>query len=200
MIKNNAFTLIELLVVIAIVVLQLAIIVPSLGAAKEQAYAAVCLSNQKQLCLAWTSYSIENKGYREIISTEYCHNFITLDNCEIGNNYNLEFDFSLQHDLFSEFVDPDNLININGNIITWSCTPQNEFFIGNVNGNKSFKPFWCIKNYKTKTGLSESVSSDCNKANLWGTKHVVSPELFYQLNIKPGEQRTWTRIYTFFKL
>ncbi len=146
------------------------------------------------------NYNIENIGYRDLSSTEYCHNFISFDNCETGKDYNIEFDFSLQPDLFSEFVDPDNIIKVNRRNITWSGLPQNEFFIGNINGDKSFNPFWCIKNLKTKTGVSESVTSDCFKANLWGTKHVVSPELFYQFNLKPGEQKTWTRIYTFFEL
>ena len=54
--KNKGFTLIELLVVIAIIALLLSIVIPSLQAAKEYASGAVCLSNQKQLCLAWTLY------------------------------------------------------------------------------------------------------------------------------------------------
>jgi hypothetical protein len=42
-----------LLVVIAIIVLLLAIILPSLKAAKELASGAVCVNNQKSLCTAW---------------------------------------------------------------------------------------------------------------------------------------------------
>lgn len=55
--NRKGFTLIELLVVIAIIALLLAIILPSLRAAKELASGAVCQSNQKQLCLAWISYT-----------------------------------------------------------------------------------------------------------------------------------------------
>lgn len=146
------------------------------------------------------NYSIENKGFKDLISTEYCHNFISIDNCEIGGNYSLEFDFMIQPDLFSEFVDPDNLIKLIDNNITWSDTPRKEFFIGNINGNKAFKPFWRIDNHKTGAGVSETVNTDCFKANLWGTKHVVSPELFIQFNLKPGELKEWTREYAFFKL
>lgn len=62
MIPKKAFTLVELLVVIVIVVLQLVIIMPLLGASREQAFEAVCLSNQKQLSLAWTSYYNDNDG------------------------------------------------------------------------------------------------------------------------------------------
>ncbi len=58
--KTKGFTLIELLVVIAIIALLLSIILPSLKAAKELASGAVCVSNQRQLVLAWTSYSNDN--------------------------------------------------------------------------------------------------------------------------------------------
>lgn len=57
---KKGFTLIELLVVIAIIALLMAIIMPSLRAAKELASGAVCVSNQRQLCTAWTTYATEN--------------------------------------------------------------------------------------------------------------------------------------------
>ena len=55
--QKGAFTLIELLVVIAIIALLLAILMPSLRAIKQRAYAAICLSNQKQIGLATSLYS-----------------------------------------------------------------------------------------------------------------------------------------------
>jgi prepilin-type N-terminal cleavage/methylation domain-containing protein len=60
--KRAGFTLIELLVVIAIIALLLSVMVPSLRIAKEYAAAAVCLTNQKNLCLAWTMYAEDNKS------------------------------------------------------------------------------------------------------------------------------------------
>ncbi len=61
--KGKGFTLIELLVVIAIIALLLAIIIPSLQAAKELASGAVCVSNQRQLCTAWIGYSTDNDEF-----------------------------------------------------------------------------------------------------------------------------------------
>ena len=63
MIRTKGFTLIELLVVIAIIALLMAVILPSLRAAKELASGAVCVSNQRQLCLAWLSYAEDNDSY-----------------------------------------------------------------------------------------------------------------------------------------
>ena len=55
--RHRAFTLIELLVVIAVIALLLAILVPALRSAREQGYRVVCLSNLKQLTLAWLAYA-----------------------------------------------------------------------------------------------------------------------------------------------
>ncbi len=57
---RRGFTLIELLVVIAIIALLMAILMPALNRAKEQGKRAACLSNLKQLTLAWTVYSDDN--------------------------------------------------------------------------------------------------------------------------------------------
>ena len=60
--KSRGFTLIELLVVIAIIALLMAILMPVLHRAREQGMRAVCLSNLKQLTLAWIMYADENDG------------------------------------------------------------------------------------------------------------------------------------------
>ena len=60
--KGAGFTLIELLVVIAIIALLLALLTPVLRSAKERAQRVVCLSNLKQLTLAWLAYADEHDG------------------------------------------------------------------------------------------------------------------------------------------
>jgi prepilin-type N-terminal cleavage/methylation domain-containing protein len=57
---NPGFTLIELLIVIAIIALLMAILVPALSRAKEMGKRAVCLTQIKQLQLAWNMYADDN--------------------------------------------------------------------------------------------------------------------------------------------
>lgn len=54
---RGAFSLIELLVVIAIIVLLVAILLPALRSARETAKTNLCLSNQKQLAIAFHTYA-----------------------------------------------------------------------------------------------------------------------------------------------
>jgi prepilin-type N-terminal cleavage/methylation domain-containing protein/prepilin-type processing-associated H-X9-DG protein len=58
--SRKGFTLIELLVVIAIIAVLMAILMPSLNRAREQGKRASCLSNLKQLQLAWIAYASDN--------------------------------------------------------------------------------------------------------------------------------------------
>ena len=61
--KKSGFTLIELLIVIGIIALLLAIMIPVTQTAKNCAKRVVCLSNQRQLTLAWTLYANDNNNY-----------------------------------------------------------------------------------------------------------------------------------------
>lgn len=54
------FTLIELLVVIAIIAVLMAVLMPALNRVREQGQRAACLSNVKQLTVAWILYADEN--------------------------------------------------------------------------------------------------------------------------------------------
>lgn len=57
--RRQAFTLVELLVVISIIALLIAILLPALKKARDQAKKTVCQANQHSLMLAWMEYAVD---------------------------------------------------------------------------------------------------------------------------------------------
>ena len=61
--RTKGFTLVELLVVIGIIAVLVAMLLPALNKAQEQARRTACLSNMHQIGLAMIMYANDNKGF-----------------------------------------------------------------------------------------------------------------------------------------
>ncbi|MCE5341811.1 MAG: prepilin-type N-terminal cleavage/methylation domain-containing protein [Planctomycetaceae bacterium] len=83
--KKNGFTLIELLVVLAVIVALVAILVPSLGKARQIAYKIYCLNNLKQLGIAVNLYTQQYKVYPVCVNDVNVTWEQFVANPEIGN-------------------------------------------------------------------------------------------------------------------
>lgn len=69
--RRHAFTLVELLVVIGIIAMLISILLPALNKARAAAQAAQCLSNLKQVNMAFILFANDNKGYLPQTSGAY---------------------------------------------------------------------------------------------------------------------------------
>jgi hypothetical protein len=143
-------------------------------------------------------YRLQNTGEKTISTNEYTHNFLAINNDLIGSNYILKFPFQIKTGL-GEIVNPEEKVEVGSNEITFNNTPNEQFFYSNLSGNENVEASWELINTKSKIGIRETGSFNTNKVNLWGWKHVISPELFFDVLVQPGEVTEWSRTYTIFE-
>lgn len=145
-------------------------------------------------------YHLKNTGEKEIITDEYNHNFTAINKDLIGTNYVLKFPFQLKPEFFGEAVDPEGKVTIGQSEMMFNSSPQEQFFFSNLTGSENVQAAWELINLECKIGISEIGSFQTNKVNLWGWKHVISPELFFKIFLKPDQSIEWSRNYRVYKV
>ncbi len=144
-------------------------------------------------------YYLHNTGEKTIATNEYNHNFLAINKDLISSNYILKFPFQIKPELFGATINPEGKIEIGQNKITFNSTPNEQFFFSNLSGNESVDAAWELINIKSKIGISEKASFKTAKINLWGWKHVISPELFFDLRVEANQVIEWNRTYNVFE-
>lgn len=146
------------------------------------------------------TYHLENTGEKEINTDEYVHNFMALNNQIIGTDYILRLPFKIQPELFGASVNPEEKVCFQHREIKFIGTPEEVFFFSHLNGGEIVDAAWELEQYNSNLGIREFGSFKTDKVNLWGGKHVISPELFFNVSIKPGQSREWSRTYEIFNV
>ncbi|GIR11767.1 MAG: hypothetical protein CM15mP23_03420 [Cryomorphaceae bacterium] len=141
-------------------------------------------------------YNLENTGQKVILTNEYNHNFILVNKNLLERDLILKFPFQLNPASFDENVNPEQKVDIGQNEIKFNSNPNEPYFFSNLSGNKTIEATWELINIPKKIIIRETGNFMTNKVNLWGNKHVISPELFINLNIMPGESFKWNRTYS----
>ena len=145
-------------------------------------------------------YILHNTGEKTISTNEYNHNFIDINNELISKDYILKFQFDIKPELFGATVNPEAKVEIGQNEVTFNGTPGEPFFFSNLSGGENVDATWELINTKNKIGISETGSFKTTKINLWGSTHVISPELFFDVNVEPGQKIEWSRKYSVFEI
>lgn len=141
-------------------------------------------------------YTLGNVGSKPIITNEYSHNFIGIDNKLVGPEYVLRFPYNIK----VKVEENTELINITENSISWKYTPESAFYylvegFGDTSGH-----YWELVNLSSGTAIREYANFPIAKIAIWGTTHVISPEMFVNINIAPGESQIWSREFEFLEL
>ncbi|MGZ2370330.1 hypothetical protein ACXR6G_11120 [Ancylomarina sp. YFZ004] len=145
-------------------------------------------------------YKLHNTGMKTIATNEYTHNFLAINKELIGNDYILKFPFQIKSELFGATVNPEEKVEVGQDEIRFNSIPEEQFFFSNLSGGECVDACWELINKKSKIGIRETGNFKTSQVNLWGWKHVVSPELFFDVNVKPGQTIEWSRTYNLFEI
>ncbi len=107
---ERGFSLIELLVVVSILILLIAVLMPSLGRAREQARDTQCLSRLRQLFIAHTQYIHENRVLPPLNNDAddgtWQYNYLVFDGKDYHNNFGPLIDASYEVNSIEQLACP----------------------------------------------------------------------------------------------
>ncbi|KGE18559.1 hypothetical protein [Paenibacillus wynnii] len=144
------------------------------------------------------SYKMHNKGSQHFQTEEYIHNFIGIDNHEVDYGYELRLPGSVRIEE-PESAYTSELLQISKGRISWNKSPDRPFYckLGgweNADGNCN----WELLHKPSGLGVRESGDFQVARIALWGGRHVISPEVFVNIELAPGQSQHWSRTYQFF--
>ena len=141
------------------------------------------------------SYVLENTGEQRIMTSEYVHNFFALQWGAGPQLPCLEFPFALRPERFQETVNPEGKIRFMDHGLCCEDRPHQQFFVDHLNGTGQVNAAWVLYYPQFKLRVREQGDFKTDKVNLWGWRHVISPELFKTIDLGHGESATWSRNY-----
>jgi hypothetical protein len=141
-------------------------------------------------------YVLENTGQKPLVTNEYVHNFVGIDRQLLGTDYRLRLPQPVRYDPQAA-VGMETAV-IQGSELGFSVTPQKALYLRPLDFGLTTGAQWEIRLQSSGVGLCEVDSFAPVRVAVWGTEHVISPEIFVMIALQPGETQTWTRRFEFF--
>jgi len=142
-------------------------------------------------------HHLRNTGKRPIHTDVYNHNFLVLDHQPPGPDFLISVPFQIH----SPHPPDAQLAEIRGNRIVYLkaltdrdtvATPIEGF------GASADDHQITIENSRLKVGMKIKTDRPLASFSLWSIRTVLSLEPFVALNLKPGEEFTWTTTYDYY--
>ncbi|MDF1514934.1 MAG: hypothetical protein P1S60_14080 [Anaerolineae bacterium] len=166
-------------------------------------------------------YVLENAGSRDLVTHEYCHNFLRIDGHQIGPDYVLRMPYpislermgghfgamlprwmrsllpqswlaKLGHMVFRRML---AVLSIRDNEIRWTSTPEKAFYCRLQGFHQTGQAQWTLRHEPSGVQIQEYDDFAPARVAVWGVQHVVSAEVFVDIDLKPGQSKNWQRRY-----
>jgi hypothetical protein len=141
------------------------------------------------------AHVLKNTGKKDIVTTVYCHNFLSLSPGSEHLVITAPFAWSAEQPLQPELVKLDGkTIRYLAPIPKGTTTQSLLTGFGDRAGDYDFT----VTN--TKTGFGERIRADqpIAKINMWSIATTYSLEPYIAISLKPGETKRWTYTYDLF--
>lgn len=163
----------------------------SLHGYKYRLLKKIALDNNKLVI----SYTLKNIGTLAFKTNEYSHNFIGINNEMVNENYQLRLPNMRRLDTAVGTIEKSD------QQLTWPVVPDGDFYAHiDIDRNTiSEKYHWDLYHQTVRAGMREVNVFKPAKMALWGRAHVISPEVFIDIDLAPGEIKIWERCYQFYQ-
>jgi len=136
-------------------------------------------------------YTLENTGAKRIYTQEYVHNFVAIDHKPVG-----------KHLVLSLAVEPPleavpSVMERDGKALHYRYTPEGLYMKLMEYPNTLVR--WELIDTELGVGIREMGSFPVDYFALYGTGHLISPEVFIGIQLEPGDTTKYQRRYEFFK-
>ena len=141
------------------------------------------------------AHVLKNTGKKDIVTTVYCHNFLTLSPGSEHMAITAPFVWSAV-----EPLQPD-LVKLDGKTIRYLAPiPKGVTTQSLMNGFSGKISDYDFTITNTKTGFGQRIRADqpIAKINMWSIDTTYSLEPYIAISLKPGESKRWTYTYDFF--
>ncbi len=140
---------------------------------------------------------LENTGARSIETSQYNHNFFTIDRLPSGPDVTVRFPFppKATHDL-------KNLLRIEGTQLGYQVELRDQDIFTGLEGFGSAASDHeiVIENRRAGAGVRISVDRPLFRLNFWSIRTTVCPENYVLLRIAPGAQERWKSTYVLYTI
>ncbi|MBN8216097.1 MAG: discoidin domain-containing protein [Spirochaetes bacterium] len=142
-------------------------------------------------------HRLRNTGAKRLVTDHYNHHFTLIDDEPVGPSYAASFNF------YHVAPSPDkNFLRVEGNVVRMvAALATNQPFMMRPRGfsNARGNPVSVVHNGRTRAGVRIEAQYPVSAFVTYIDSRTLSPEAFYRIDLKPGEECRWATTCTYFE-